>query len=311
MMNEIKILFENIKNFRHLITESVGDNDIIDAIQNHEYVYIYYEGDGSNKSGYRTIRPFVLGTSTAGNKVIRAWQDRGKSNSLSANSPRKRYEHEYWTDTLDNKEKPGWRLFRLDRISSIYPTGKKFVDNTGKVIVPPKYNEGADEQMSSIIAYVSTKTPEMKTSGTDSIDQPDVVGQKVSQFDTQTSKWKRFYDANKEKRKTTAQDIRKLYDIAKRVMKKSPNNFIVVINNKNEFELQDIRNKDKIPPQAIVGNLTNLYDKLVKPPVSSDTAMQNFAKQEKEKMKKESKPALPVKENNSIISTKRKSFFKS
>ena len=72
ILNEIKIFFSNIKNLRHLLNEGVGENDIVDAIQKHEYIYIYYAGDNTIERGYRTIRPFVLGTSTAGNKVLRA-----------------------------------------------------------------------------------------------------------------------------------------------------------------------------------------------------------------------------------------------
>jgi predicted nucleic acid-binding protein len=35
------ILFENIKTFRNLLTEGVGQDSIVDAIQNHEWIYIY------------------------------------------------------------------------------------------------------------------------------------------------------------------------------------------------------------------------------------------------------------------------------
>ena len=49
MITEVKILFNNIKNFRHLLTEGVGEKDIKDAIQNHEWLYLYYAGDENNK----------------------------------------------------------------------------------------------------------------------------------------------------------------------------------------------------------------------------------------------------------------------
>lgn len=299
MLNELKIFFNNIKNFRHLITEGVSDNDIVDAIQNHEYIYIYYAGDDTIERGYRTIRPFVLGTSTTGNKVLRAWQDRGKSDSLRADSPRKRQNHEYTVDN-DGKSKPGWRLFLVDKITSSYPTGKKFVDKDGKVLIPPLYNPD-DKQMTSIVAAVTPKTSEkIQTKGLDSIEEPDKVAQKVSAFDAQTSKWKRFYDASKSKREANARDVQKLYDIAKRVMKKSPNNYVVAINNKNEYELVDIRNRDKIPPEALVGNLTNLYDKIVRQSKTTQPEQDQFVKQQRDSVLKE------IQKNP----VKRKSFFK-
>ena len=81
MQFENKILREGIRLFRTLLNEGVGEQPIIDAIQKHEYLYIYYTGDDSNKMGYRTIRPYVLGTSKAGNLVLRAWQDNPKNSS--------------------------------------------------------------------------------------------------------------------------------------------------------------------------------------------------------------------------------------
>src|SRR5208283_5933525 len=109
MITEVKILFNNIKNLRHLITEGVGENVIVDAINNHEWVYLYYNGDENIPKGYRTIRPYVLGTSKAGNKVLRAWQDNPK-NSYHFNSRPTRKDsqnHDYWTD--EEGVKPGWR----------------------------------------------------------------------------------------------------------------------------------------------------------------------------------------------------------
>lgn len=100
MLTEVKILFHNIKNLRNLLTEGVGGNSIVDAINNHEYLYIYYTGDEGNKMGYRTIRPYVLGTSKAGNKVLRAWQDNPKNSFHFDNRPTRpdSQNHDYWND---------------------------------------------------------------------------------------------------------------------------------------------------------------------------------------------------------------------
>jgi hypothetical protein len=314
MLTEIKILFNNIKNFRHLLKEGVGENDIVNAIQNHEYIYIYYAGDNTIERGYRTIRPFVLGTSTAGNKVLRAWQDKGKSDSLRADSPRKRIDHEYHRDN-DGKEKAGWRLFLVDKISSAYPTGKRFVDEDGNVMIPPLYNQN-DKQMTNIIASVSPKEPKsVQTKGLGKVAAPSVVAAKVdkSQFDTQTNKFKKFYNAGKQKRDATAKDIQNLYDVAKRVMKKSPDRYLVAIDKKGDFHLVDIAQKDKLPPEAIVGKLTNLYDKLVRTTKTTVPAEQSFIKQQKDSvMKKQpniNKTPTMVKENEKNL-VQRKTFFK-
>ena len=121
MQPEIKNLFENIKIFKQLLTEGAADNDIIKYIQNHEYIYIYYAGDDNNKMGYRTIRPYVLGVSKSGNKVVRAWQDNKRNSYSFMNKPTRHdsQEHDYWLDD-DGSTKPGWRMFRLDKISKIY-----------------------------------------------------------------------------------------------------------------------------------------------------------------------------------------------
>jgi len=295
MLSESKILFDKIKDFRYLLTEGVGDNDIIDAIQNHEYIYIYYAGDENNKRGYRTIRPYVLGVSTAGNKVIRAWQDRGKSVSYFMGN--RGNKHDYWGDD-DGKTKPGWRMFRLDRIEKIYPTGRKFNNPDGTVKIPPEYKEGSDKNMTSIIAYVSSKT------------EPDFVPKEViPTTGEKRTKWTNFNRGNRNNRKITANDVAKLRDIASRIYKKKLGSFLVAINNNDEFELIDVRDKDKVPELAIVGNLPNLYSTLVKTNVPADNKFfdttRNKAKQEKEKAQTEIKET-----ESSTIPIERKTFFK-
>lgn len=163
MLKEANILVNNVKKIR-LITEAVGEKDIVDHINNHEYVYIYYGGDDTVKKGYRTIRPYVLGIhKKSGNVVLRAWQDRGKSKTFNTRPTRPdSEEHDYWNG--DTGTVAGWRMFRLDKIEKIYPTGKNFNNSDGSVMIPPKYNEGADNDMSSIVAYVSSKqSPEFVT----------------------------------------------------------------------------------------------------------------------------------------------------
>lgn len=324
MLTEVKILFDNIRNFR-LLNEGVSESAIVDAIQNHEYIYIYYAGDETIERGYRTVRPYVLGTSTAGNQVLRAWQDRGKSDSLRPDSPRKRPNHEYHRDT-DGKEKAGWRLFLVNKISSAYPTGKRFVDDDGKVLIPPLYNQN-DKQMTNITASVSPTDPQTtQTKGLDGVDEPDVVATKVdkSQFNTQTNKFKQFYNAGKTKRDATARDIQSLYDVAKRVMKKSPDRYFVAVDKKGDFHLLDVSQKDKVPPEAIVGKLTNLYDKLVRTNQTSAPEQQKFIQQQRDMAKNKTPEPQnntqgsdgvdtqnqPMVKENEKIPFARKTFFK-
>lgn len=287
MINEAKIIFDKIKGLRYLLKEGVGDTDIIDAIQNHEYIYIYYDGDDNVEKGYRTVRPYVLGTTGKGNAVLRAWQDKGRSQSLGPNAKRpKRQNHEYWTDD-DGKQKPGWRLFRLDKISKIFPIGKKFEDSDGNVLIPPKYKEGSDMQMKGgITAYVSTKTPKRVVTNVGDIDKPKVIGKAPSAFDKQTGRWKNFFNANKGKRDINATDVQKLYDIARNVYKKSPRDFFIAIDNKNNYTLKPLKIKDRFPQDAIVGDLAQLYDQLVLQNREKTAAEKDFIRRETEKMNK-------------------------
>jgi hypothetical protein len=261
MLVEEKILFNNIKNLRHLITEDVGGNNIVNAIQNHEYLYIYYSGDDNNKMGYRTIRPYVLGTSKAGNKVLRAWQDNPKNSYSFDNKPTRpdSQNHDYWTD--EQGMKPGWRMFRVDKISKAYPTGKKFHDSNNLVMIPTGYHEGGDDDMTSIDAYVSTK----KDAGLDYKYDKEFRGQQQTKADAGKQKWDSIRRGNKNNRKITAADVTKLRDIASNVYKENRGNFLVAIDDKNNFQLIRIKDKDKqnIPDSAIVGNLPNLYNTLV------------------------------------------------
>jgi len=262
MFLENKILRENIETFRLLLNEAVDEKSIVDAIQKHEYLYIYYAGDEKNKMGYRTIRPYVLGTSKAGNLVLRAWQDNAKNSYHFEKRPTRKdsLNHDYWID--EKGMKPGWRLFRLDRISKVYPTGKKFHDENGLVMIPSGYHEGGDDDMINIIAYVSTKK------------EPDFeykydkgfYDKNIPKTDVLKQKWNSIRRGNKYKKKITANDVIKLSNIASNVYKKNKNKFLIAIDDKNDFHLINVEDKEKheIPDIAIVGNLSDLFNSLVK-----------------------------------------------
>jgi len=318
MANELKILFENIKNFRHLINEGVGQSGIIDAINNHEWIYLYYNGDneeGKNATGYRTVRPYVLGTNAAGNTVLRAWQDNPKNSWHFSNRPTRpdSQQHDYWSD--QEGVKPGWRLFNVDKISKIYPTGKKFNDENGLPMIPAGYHEGGDDNMTSVIAYVSTKTEpdfDMKYDKDQEVDM-------ISRADRDKAKWDSIRRGNKNSRQITADDVVKLRDVASRVQKTAHGNYLVVIDDKNNFQLMLSKDKDKqnIPDQAIVGSLPYLYDSLVKKNAPADDKFFNDVKNKTQtdlRMKAQdaaNQPEPEIKETKTPeIPYKKMTFFK-
>ena len=114
---------------RDLICEIASIDDIVNSIKNRKRCIIYYDGDEPGGRGLREIEPVCLGTSKAGNKVLRAWDNEGASH----------------TSYLGEKPLPGWRLFRVDKILSIKPTGETFNE------VRPNFNPNGDKTMSSVI----------------------------------------------------------------------------------------------------------------------------------------------------------------
>lgn len=291
MMTEAKIIFDNIKSLRHLLTEAVGENVIKDAIDNHEYVYLYYNGDDNVEKGYRTVRPMVLGKTGKGHMVLRAWQDKGRSQSLGAHAkrpprpPAPKDDHERWTDT-DGSTKPGWRLFRVDKISKIYPTGDKFEDEDGKALIPPKYREDGDDQMGGgRIAWVSTQQMKIGFAKADAMDKPTVIA-KPDTGVPEVKRWKPFYNANPARRPMTPETIQKLYDIAMNVRKEKIGDLFVAIDDKNKFHFRPESSRDRFPQNAIVGNLKQLYDDLVLKNRQPTAAERDFANKELDKFNK-------------------------
>jgi hypothetical protein len=300
MISESKILFENVKHFRQLLTEGVSDKVIVDAINQHKFLYIYYKGENTVETGYRTIRPFVLGVNTSGNLAVRAWQDKGRSDSLRSDSPRNRLHHEHEVDT-DGLTKPGWRLFLVNNITSAIPTGKRFIDAQGNVEIPTGYKENDKDMTGGIIASVTS-------GGKIPVGGIPTTRQKLP-------RWDKYKNADKNNRQITKADVLGLNDIAKRVMKKPITDFFVAIDDKNNFNLQDIRTKLSFPQNAYVDDLSNLYNRLVMKTPVDKTAQDQFAKNQKDKMVKglaeKQTPQNPSmfkeNENNPID---KKTFFK-
>jgi hypothetical protein len=117
------------ESLKSLICEIASIDGVVSAIKGRQKVIIYYDGDEPGGRGIREIEPVCLGVSKAGNKILRAWDDEGASHTA--------YKGE--------QPLPGWRIFRLDKILSIKPTGEVY--NTPK----PGYNFKGDKSMVSVI----------------------------------------------------------------------------------------------------------------------------------------------------------------
>lgn len=272
MLNEFKILINNIKNFRKLkLNEAVSDSSIRDAIEEHKIVIIYYDGDDKLQKGHRTIRPFVLGThKQSGNKVVRAWQDAGSSASYRNIPTSSRWGHRYQKghEYFDNPQKggiqPGWRLFRVDKISTLLPTGEVYDPKKYFNVSGVKYRPD-DSEINVEIAIQKDVDGGVKVSGTDSIDDPNSVEKQISKdvFKTQTSKFKQFYNLTKKRREITKNEIKDLWNLVKRYRKKSPRKYWVAQNEKGDMVLVTDKAVERgdVPDEAIVGNLSKLYDK--------------------------------------------------
>jgi predicted DNA-binding transcriptional regulator YafY len=112
-----------------LICEIAAIDTVTDCIENRKRCIIYYDGDEPGGNGLREVELVCLGTSTAGNKVVRGWDMEGASH----------------TAYTGEQPLPGWRLFRLDKILSINPTGEIFTEKR------PDFNENGDKSMKNII----------------------------------------------------------------------------------------------------------------------------------------------------------------
>jgi len=112
-----------------LLIERAAIGDLVDAVKKRKKLIIYYDGDEPGGKGLREIEPVCIGVSKANNKVLRAWDIEGSSH----------------TGYKGEQPLPGWRLFRLDKVLSIKPTGEIYNE------VRPGYNLNGDKSMVSVI----------------------------------------------------------------------------------------------------------------------------------------------------------------
>ena len=136
------------ESLKGLLCEIASIGSVQDAINRKQVITIYYDGDEPGGRGIREVEPVALGKSKAGNLVMRGWDREGASHTA--------YKGE--------KPLPGWRLFRLDKILSLKPTGEVYNQPH------PGYNFNGDKSMTSIITIakfdnnpVTPPTPEQQT----------------------------------------------------------------------------------------------------------------------------------------------------
>jgi predicted DNA-binding transcriptional regulator YafY len=103
----------------HVINEDAKDimEKLKDAISNKFVVQLYYHGEtkGVVEDGYRKVEPLAIGNNKHGNTVLRAWLIEGTSK----------------TGKIDPSLVPGYRLFRLDRITIVDSTLQVFKERPG------------------------------------------------------------------------------------------------------------------------------------------------------------------------------------
>jgi predicted DNA-binding transcriptional regulator YafY len=95
---------------KSLLTEIASIESIASAIKGRQVCVVYYDGDEPGGKGLRLIEPVCLGTTKGGNRAVRAYDIEGASH----------------TGYLGKQILPGWRIFRLDKIMSLNPSGEVF-----------------------------------------------------------------------------------------------------------------------------------------------------------------------------------------
>lgn len=122
----------------NIILEQVSSSRVNDAIEKKQRIRVYYdptinrtsEEEDKNLKGFRNIEVYVHGISKSGNPIIRIYQLNG----------------------VTETDSPGWKTFRLDRITSWSPYPSFFyVPISDRVPNIPKYNPDGDKTMVRII----------------------------------------------------------------------------------------------------------------------------------------------------------------
>lgn len=255
MLNETNLFHKNLTTLRFLLTESVGQNIISDAIKDMRYVYLYYKGDGVESTGYRTVKPYIMGTrKNDGVMVFRGWQIEGDSDSqkrVVSSSGKPRSGHEFFMDNNLNKIVPGWREFRLDRVISVYPTTNTFKLDK----LPPKYKGNLDKVISSVKTAIPKSYKPKKDAVIDVTAKKFLDDRRISDY----IEWL-FTDVTKRKHR-------------------SPSKTFVYVGDDGKIKFTYKEHViEKIPNERVLGNLRELYNEYVLP---KKTDGDNFLEKER------------------------------
>lgn len=136
------LLEEIILEEKSLLTESVSDQEILDAIKNKYNVNILYDDYPDAvppvPPSKRYIQVYNFSETKAGNKAIRAFQIFGGSKTTP--------------------KEGAWKIFRVDRIRGWFPTRMKFFKPVSDLSPNiPKYNIQGDRAMSRVMNKVEFK----------------------------------------------------------------------------------------------------------------------------------------------------------
>ena len=134
-----EVILEEV-NKHNLITESVSNDAVNDAINNKYNVNILYRDYDDQPPSKRYIQVYnfakTKGNVTGGNDAIRAYQIMGGSK------------------TTPNEG--AWKIFRLDRIEGWFPTKVKFAQPVSQLDPTiPKYNQNGDRSMAKVYNKVN------------------------------------------------------------------------------------------------------------------------------------------------------------
>lgn len=122
---------------RYILSESVSNDEINSAIDNHKYVVVNYQGTDGTHVGERMIQPVAYGCTSAGNPVIRAYEKFGDTKTFT----------------------PGWKFLRVDRISSWRELNREFDEPPNEL-----FNPSGDKTMSIVYNIASFDNGEKEMS---------------------------------------------------------------------------------------------------------------------------------------------------
>jgi hypothetical protein len=134
-MKSLSSLLESV-----LLEESVSEQDIDDALDNHRRILINYHSKGEDiATGDRIIEVYAYGTTSAGNPVIRAFQPYGDTTSRV----------------------PSWKFFLLDRISEWDPTDQIFTQPASDIYKGlGEFNPNGDNTMAVVFKVAQFGGPD-------------------------------------------------------------------------------------------------------------------------------------------------------